>query len=302
LNLEREFLQAKFPNPLVLASGVLGVTGKLLAEAVNQGAGGVITKSIWLKSNKGHANPVIFADKHMMINAVGLSDAGIEKAKQEIEEYRRLTSLPLIANIVAVKIADFAEITERVSEINPDIIEVNISCPNVEEDHGKPFACDLPSAAQVVKTVRKNTNKPITIKLSPNVINISEIAKACEDAGADAITAINTVGPGMRINLELKAPILKNKAGGISGPAILPIAIKAVNDIRKAVKLPILGIGGVTSGRDAIELMMAGASLIGLGTAVHFRGIDVFRKICQEIEEWCEENKVSTLDEIIGII
>lgn len=249
----------------------------------------------------GHPNPVIIANDHFMLNAVGLPDAGIEKAHIEIGEYMKNKPAPLIANIVEAKIADFAEVAEKVTALGPDIIEVNISCPNVEDEFGKPFACSTHDAAAVTRAVRAKTKLPIVIKLSPNVMNIAEIARAVVDAGADGICAINTVGPGLLIDLETREPILANKVGGVSGPAIKPLALKAVYDIHKALPhVPIIGTGGILSGEDALEMIMVGATLVGVGTAVYYRGVDCFGKIADEMSTWCKKHGVRDLLEIRG--
>jgi len=296
-----DFCGVKFRNPLVLASGVLGVTGASLRFVVENGAGGVTTKSIWREGHAGHPNPVIIANDHFMLNAVGLPDAGIEKAHVEIGEYLKNKPAPLIANIVEAKIADFAEVAEKVTALGPDIIEVNISCPNVEDEFGKPFACSTHDAAAVTRAVRAKTKLPIVIKLSPNVMNIAEIARAVVDAGADGICAINTVGPGMLIDLETREPILANKVGGVSGPAIKPISLKAVYDIHKALPhVPIIGTGGILSGEDALEMIMVGATLVGVGTAVYYRGVECFQKMVDEMAAWCKKHGVQDLAEIRG--
>jgi len=302
-NLEVNFCGVKFKNPTVLASGILGVTAASLRNVIKNGAGGVTTKSIWLEEHKGHKNPTMFGTEHYFMNAVGLSDAGIEKAETEtFPEYMKNKPAPIIANIVAYKLADFGVLATRIDKLNPDIVEINISCPNVEDEFGKPFACSIVDAAAVTKIVRKVTKKPLIVKLSPNVLNIGEIAKACADAGADGFTAINTVGPGLAIDIDLRMPILANKVGGISGPAIKPIAVKAVYDVYKATKLPIIGTGGVMTGRDAIELMMVGARLVGIGTMVYYREVSGFKKVVKEINEWCDKNGVKDLKEIIGCV
>jgi len=302
MNLETEFLGVKFVNPLVVASGVLGVTGASLKFVVENGAGGVTSKSIWLKEHKGHKNPVIIANEHYMLNAVGLPDAGIEKARLELGKYMDNKPAPLIANIVAARVDDFGEVAEKVSELNPDIIEVNISCPNVESEFGKPFACSRADAAGVTKIVKSRTKIPITVKLSPNVENLVEIAKAVVDAGADGLTLINTIGPGMAIDLDMRSPILANKVGGVSGPAIKPIAVKCVYDVHKALpNTPIIGTGGITTGEDAIEIIMAGATLVGVGTAVYYRDVECFRLIAEEMSAWCDAHGVKNLSEIRGV-
>jgi len=302
-NLEIEFCGVKFRNPTVLASGVLGVTASSLKNVVRNGAGGVTTKSIWLEEHAGHKSPVMFGTPNYFMNAVGLSDAGIKKALEEtFPEYNENKPAPIIGNIVASKIADFALVAEEITKGNPDIIEVNISCPNVEDKYGKPFACDIMDAAAVTKVVRAVTDKPVIIKLSPNVSNIGEIAKACADSGADGFCVINTVGPGMAIDIDLRMPILANKVGGISGPAIKPVAVKCVYDVYKATGLPIVGTGGILTGEDAIEIMMAGARLVGMGTMVYYRGVEGFAEVVREIGEWCDKNGVKNLEEIIGAV
>jgi dihydroorotate dehydrogenase (NAD+) catalytic subunit len=303
MRLETEFCGVKFKNPLVLASGILGVTGDSLRFVVKNGAGGVTTKSIWLNEHIGHPNPVIVVNEHYMLNAVGLPDAGIEKAKIELGGYMKGQPAPLIASIVAGKISDFATIAEEVSRLKPDIIEVNISCPNVESEFGRPFACVAEDAANVTRTVKRKTKIPVIVKLSPNVSSIVEIAKAVVDAGADGICAINTVGPGMMIDLETRQPVLANKVGGVSGPAIKPIAIKAVYDIHKALPhVPIIGTGGVLTGEDAIEMVMAGATLVGVGTAVYYRDVKCFGLIANEMIAWGKKHKIQKLADIRGSV
>ena len=302
-NLGVNFCGVSFKNPTVLASGILGVTASSLKNVIRHGAGGVTTKSIWLQEHVGHKNPVMFGTPHYFMNAVGLSDAGMEKAVQEtFPEYNKRKLAPIIASIVASKIDDFGIVAEEISKCDPDIIEVNISCPNVEDQYGKPFACSVVDAARVTKLVREKTKKPVIIKLSPNVSNIGEIAKGCAAEGADGFCAINTVGPGMAIDINVRRPILTNKVGGVSGPAIKPMAVKCVFDVYKATKLPIVGTGGILTGEDAIEIMMAGARLVGMGTMVYYRGVEGFKKVVQEMNEWCDKNGVKNIEEIIGVV
>ncbi len=300
-NLEVKFCGAKFKNPLVLASGILGVTANGMAHVVDQGAGGVTTKSIWKNPHPGHKNPTMFGTEHYFLNAVGLSDAGITKATEELGSYIPKRKAPLIVNIVGGKKSDFGDIAEAIDKLKPDIVEVNISCPNVEEEFGKPFACDRVSAAEVTKLVKSKTRVPVIVKLSPNVENIVSIARAVEDAGADGITAINTAGPGMRWNIDLRAPLLANKVGGISGPAIFPLAVKAVYDIYRAVKIPILATGGINSGRDALEIMMAGGTLCGVGTAIYYHGDAFWKNATEEMSAWLDKNKFKKVTEIVGL-
>lgn len=314
------FCGVKFKNPLVLASGILGITASSLRNVVRHGAGGVTTKSLWLREHKGHRNPVIIANEYYMLNAVGVPDAGVPKAREEIGKYLTLRQArgqvqgeraPIIANIIADTVANFGETAEQIAEIHPDILEVNISCPNVEDEFGKPFACVASDAAAVTAEIKKRLKKlggqaakiPVSIKLSPNVEDIVEIARAVVDAGADGLTIMNSAGPGMAINIETRTPILANKVGGLTGPPLKPLAVKYIYDIHRALpKIPIIGTGGVLTGSDAIEMMMAGATLVGIGTGVHFRGVGIFKKVAEEMEKWCRANKVKKLKNIIGAV
>lgn len=299
-NLSVEFCGVKFDNPTVLASGILGVTASSLKNVVKNGAGGVTTKSIWLEEHPGHKNPTMLGTENWFLNAVGLSDAGVEKAVEEtFPEYNKGKKAPIIANIVETSAERFAKLTEEVDKCDPDIIELNLGCPNVEDSHGKPFACVAADAATVVKSCRERTRRPLIVKLTPNVADISHVAEVCAKAGADGFCAINTLY-GMAIDIDLRRPVLANKSGGLSGPGIKPSAIKAVYDIYRATGLPIIGTGGIMTGENAIEIMMAGARLVGMGTMVYYRGAEGFGKVAKEMQDWCEKNGVKSLEEIIG--
>ena len=289
----------KLDNPTILASGILGVTGSSLVNVADNGAGAVTSKSICLEERKGHSNPVLVEWEHGFINAVGLSNQGIEESLEEIRFAIRKTKKPVIANIFASRFEDFGIVAEQVSSAKPALIEVNISCPNVEDEFGKPFASNPEYARKVTEIVKNNTKIPVIVKLSPNVSDIKVIAKAVEEAGADAINAINTVG-GMVIDVYAAKPVLANKFGGLSGPAIKPVAVKCVYDIYKTVNVPIIGTGGIAYGKDVVEMMMAGASAVGIGTAVYYRGIDVFKKVCKELGEFMAKEGYSNLKQIIG--
>ncbi len=303
VDLSVQFCDVSFENPTVLASGVLGVTASSLRNVARQGAGGVTTKSLWLEEHIGHPNPVMFGTESYFLNAVGVPDAGIKKAKEEtFPEYNEDKPAPIIANIIAGSIDDFEEITREVSSCDPDIIEVNISCPNVEDEFGKPFACSAIDAARVTKIVKANTKKPVIIKLSPNVESITAIAESCAAAGADGFCLLNTSGPGLAVDIDLREPVLSNGVGGISGPGIKPLALRCVRDVYRATGLPIVGTGGVCNGRDLIEMMMVGARLVGIGTMVYYRGIEGFARVVEEAATWCEENGVKKIEEIIGVI
>jgi len=296
--LETEICGVKLDNPLILASGFLGVTASSLINVIDHGAGAVTIKSLGPEPRKGHHSPTIITWEQGMMNAVGLSNPGIDEGINEIREFKERCKKPIIASIFAFKKSLFGELAKKVKYA--DLLEINISCPNVEDEAGTPFALSCESAAEVTKIVKENTDIPVIVKLSPNSLNISSIAKQCELAGADAINMGNTLGPGLLINIESKKPILSNKFGGISGGAIKPITLKRVWDIYETVNIPIIGTGGVSSGRDAIEMIMAGAVAVGIGTAIYDNGIEAFSKINQEIEDFMKKNGYKKIEEMVG--
>lgn len=306
MDLQTQFLGQSFRNPFVTASGVLGVTADSMIDVVRHGAGGVTTKSIHLHPRKGHKNPTVveLGVDVGMINAVGLSGEGINSANEEYSLFKEKSpKTPLIVNIFGGTVEEFGEVAKKASVGVGDIIEVNISCPNVESEFGIPFSCDVSAAQEVTQIVKKYCpNKPIVLKLSPNVPSIGSIARGVEEAGADGICAINTLGPGMIIDPFVRAPVLANKVGGVSGKAIKPLALKCVWDISRAVSIPIIGTGGMETGLDAIEMIMAGATLVGVGTGVYSRGIDVFAKMEKEMQAFMESEGINNLDEIRAII
>jgi dihydroorotate dehydrogenase (NAD+) catalytic subunit len=293
-------LGSKFKNPLILASGIVDTTASSLVYAIENGAGAVTCKSISLEPRKGHNPPVIITNDIGMLNAVGLSNPGIDSSINEIREFKQRCQAPLIGNIFATSVADFKTATTKISKSGCDFLELNLSCPNVEDEFGKPFACDIDLAANLTKECKKASKIPISIKLAPNVPNIVDIAIAVEKAGADCITAINTT-PGMKIDIFSAKPVLTNKSGGYSGPPLKPIAVKCIFDIYQKVKIPIIGTGGITSGEDAIEFLMAGSSGLGIGSAVYYEGISVFNKINLEIRDFMREHNYENISDIIGV-
>jgi dihydroorotate dehydrogenase (NAD+) catalytic subunit len=282
-----ELCGAQLPNPLVLASGILGTEAELLARVAHAGAGAVTTKSCSLQPRAGHPNPTVLAWEHGLINAVGLANPGVEA---EVEQLVRTKALlkplgsALIASVFADTVKNFAQVAARVAQAWPDLVEVNISCPNVHDEFGTPFAADAGAAAEVTAAVKEAIagRMPVLVKLSPNVADIATIARAVEAAGADGISAINTL-TGMVIDVHARRPVLANRTGGLSGPAIRPLAVRCVYDICQAVNVPVVGMGGVSSGRDAVEMIMAGATAVGIGSAVYDEGPDVFGRVGTEM-------------------
>lgn len=289
-----QFLGKTLNNPMVLASGVLGNSSDILERVFETGCGLVTMKSIGPEPRDGHKNPTVIDLGSGMINAVGLPTPGYLNMENEWESLGK-RKFPIIASIYGGSVEEFQKVARFVSSKKPDFIEINISCPNSEK-HGMIFGVNPESSRDVVLAVKKVISVPLIAKLTPQALDIGEIAKACEDAGADAVCAINTLGPGMVIDIESHMPVLAFKKGGLSGPMIKPVAVRCVFDIYKAVKIPIIGLGGVTTGEDAIEMIMAGASLVGIGSAVRYRGIDVFAKVAKEMNFWLSDHNLSMED------
>jgi dihydroorotate dehydrogenase (NAD+) catalytic subunit len=293
----------RMPNPTVLASGILGLSHEVMARVARGGAGAITTKSCSITPRAGHHNPTILDWGYGLINAVGLSNPGVEVMVEEICAAKALLApleVPLIASIFADTIYDFGTAARFISEAEPDLIEVNISCPNVDAQYLQMFAADPYVAAQVTHRVKLNTDIPVLVKLSPNVTDVVGIAKAVVEAGADGITAINSLGPGIILDIETCRPVLAHGTGGVSGPAMRPIAVRCVRDICRAVDVPVLAVGGVTTGRDVIEMILVGATAVGIGSAVAHRGIEVFSEVCDEMEAYMGRHGYTNLAELRG--
>jgi dihydroorotate dehydrogenase (NAD+) catalytic subunit len=294
---------ARLPNPTVLASGILGLSQEILGRLARSGCGAVTTKSCSLQPRTGYHNPVIVDWGYGLINAVGLSNPGVEVMAEEIRLARqRLAPLdaPIIASIFANTIYDFGVVARYISEAQPNLIEVNISCPNLDARFEQMFATSPYVAAQVTRRVKENTKIPVIVKLSPNVEDIAKVAREVEAAGADAINAINSLGPGLLLDIETGQPVLANRWGGVSGPAIRPIAVKCVRDVCKAVKIPVIGTGGVTDARDAVEMILVGATAVGIGSAVNYRGMGVFGEVAAGVAKYMRRHGYARLEDFRG--
>ena len=293
----------RLPNPTILASGILGLSHAILVRVAQAGAGGVTTKSCSLKPRSGYPNPTILDWGPGLINAVGLSNPGVEVMVEEMRAAKEALAplgVPIIASVFAETIYNFGTVTRFVSEAEPDLIEVNISCPNIDDRYRQMFAADPYVVAQVTRRVKQNTDIPVLVKLSPNVTDVAKIAKAAEEAGADGITAINSLGPGLILDIETCRPVLAHGPGGVSGPAMRPIAVRCVRDICQAVDVPVVAVGGVTSGRDVVEMILVGATAVGIGSAVYYRGMAVFREVCEELRDYMERHRYGDLEAFRG--
>ena len=297
--LETRLCGVKLENPTILVSGILGSSAASLIRIANAGAGAVTKKSIGPAAREGHDNPTMVGVTGGYLNCMGLPSAGVEDAAEDLAIYKEACKTPIIASLYGTTVAEYASVAKAMDG-RADLLEANISCPNVQE-FGRSFSASCESAAGVVKAVKKATKTPLLVKLSPNVPNIGEIAREVEKAGADGIVAINTVGPGMVIDIKAKKPVLSNKTGGMSGPAIKPIMIRCVYEIYENVKIPIVATGGIMSGEDAAEAIMAGARAVGIGTGVRYRGIEVFKLVQEELARFMKEEKFKSIDEMVGV-
>jgi dihydroorotate dehydrogenase (NAD+) catalytic subunit len=290
----------KLKNPTMLAAGILGMSGASMLEVIRNGAGAVVTKSLGLKPRKGYANPTIVQLDCGIINAMGLPNPSVKWFAEEIQEIKQSKpDVPIIASVYGFSAEDFAKVAQKAEKIEADAVELNVSCPHVEGT-GCEIGQDPKLVAEVVKKVKATVKKPVILKLTPNVDDIVEIAEAGAKAGADAITAINTVRA-MKINVETAQPILANKFGGLSGPAIKPIAVRYVYEIYERVKLPIIGCGGVTTWEDAVEFLLAGASAVQIGSAIAWKDLSVFKSVTRGIDRYLERKGFRSVKDIVGL-
>lgn len=300
-NLSVNLAGISLQNPTILASGIMGVSAASLKFVEENGAGAVTLKSIGPTERSGHNNPTVFSWGEGIQNAVGLSNPGIDGSVEKITQSAEQLSIPVFGSMFADTIENFKRVGEKMAETGVSGIEVNLSCPNTEDDFGRMFALDPKMTSDLIKAVKSVVGAiPVFAKLSADTSEIAEMGKAAEAAGADAITAINTIS-GMVIDIRQKRPILKNKVGGISGPAIRPMGVRAVWNLYNAVKLPIIGTGGINTGEDAIEYIMAGATAVGIGSGVYYRGIDVFKKVCDEMSVFMDSEGYKSIEEMRGI-
>lgn len=304
VDLRVELAGLTLPGPLVLASGIWGCAAGTLVRAARDGAGAVTAKSCSLEPRVGHPNPTVLDWGAGLMNAIGLANPGAA-AERDILRQARAALVPLgvalIASVFGHTRADFAAAAQLVAEAEPDIIELNISCPNVEGEFGRPFALDPVAAAGVTAAVRRVYAGRLFVKLSPNAPDIVAVARAVADAGADGLTAVNTLGPGMVIDVRARRPVLANRAGGISGAALRPVALRCVYDIAAAVDLPIIGTGGVSSGDHALQMIMAGATAVGIGSALYGEGSSAFRRINGELAALMRQEGIARLAEVRGV-
>ena len=296
LNVNINKLELK--NPVMTASGTFGYGLEFNDFISIDEIGGIIVKGTTLEPRQGNAYPRMAEVPSGMLNCVGLQNKGVEYFCSNIYPQIKDIDTNMIVNVSGSTLEDYASCAARINELdNIPAIELNISCPNVKAG-GMAFGVTASGAASVVKAVREVYNKTLIVKLSPNVTSVVDIAKACEDEGADSVSLINTL-MGMAIDIEKRKPILSIATGGLSGPAVKPVALRMVWQVAKAVNIPVIGLGGISSAADAIEFLMAGATAIQIGTA-NFLDPTITIKVRDGINQWLDEHNISDVNDIIG--
>lgn len=298
VNLSVKIKGLSLKNPVMTASGCSGF-GEELADFYDVSRlGAILLKGITPRNRDGNLYPRMAETASGMLNAVGLQNKGVDYFISHIYPRIKNYDTPLIVNVNGSTIEEYIEVTEKINELDRiDAIELNISCPNVKEG-GMAFGVSCPSAAYVTREIRKAYNKTLIVKLSPNVTDIAEIAKATEDQGADSVSLVNTF-LGMAIDAEARKPLLSTVTGGLSGPAIKPIALRMVWQVSQAVKIPVIGLGGIMTATDAIEFFLAGASAIQVGTAI-FKDPFAPLQIIDGIQDYLNHHRFNDINDIIG--
>ena len=290
----------KLRNPIMTASGTFGYGEEFAPYMDLQTIGAIVTKGLSLKPRAGNPTPRIVETPAGMLNAIGLQNVGIDAFIEKKVPFLRTVDTPCIANFFGGTVDEYVEVARRLDAV-PEVaaLEMNISCPNVKEG-GIVFGSDPDCAAGVVAACRKATGKPLIVKLSPNVTDVVTMAKACVDAGADALSLINTL-VGMAIDIKKRRPVLANITDGLSGPAIKPIALRMVWQVARAVDVPLIGIGGIMSATDVVEFLLAGATAVQVGTA-SFVTPGISQQIAHDLQQWMQENGVADVRSLIGAL
>lgn len=299
INTKVKIAGVEFKNPVTVASGTFG-HGEEFAELVDiNRLGAVTTKGVANIPWEGNPTPRIAETYGGMLNAIGLQNPGVDTFIERDLKFLKEKDTKIIVNICGRSISDYVETVERLSDEDVDMFEINISCPNVSHG-GIAFGTNVDSVKEITSQIKAHSKKPIIMKLSPNVTDITEIAKGAEAAGADALSLINTI-TGMKIDINKRCFAIANKTGGMSGPAIKPIALRMVYQVANAVKIPIIGMGGISTPEDAIEFLLAGATMVSVGTA-NFINPNASILVAEGIEKYLDNNGFKDVNEIIGLV
>jgi len=285
-------------NPTILASGILGYSAESLNRVAKGGSGAVITKSVGITPRMGYSNPTVVQAESGLINAMGLPNPGIEVYAKEIRFSKTLLRVPVIVSVFGYSAEEYAAVAKKAVEAGADAVELNVSCPHVKQT-GAEIGQSPKLLGEVVQAVKAAISKPLIVKLSPNVADITVLAKEAVKSGADVLTAVNSV-KAVAIDVETMRPILSNVKGGLSGPAIKPIAMRCIWDLAEAFDVPIIGCGGVTDWRDAVEFFLAGASAVQIGTAVA-EDIGVFQAVNKGVESYLRKKSFRSVKDIVGL-
>lgn len=288
-----------FSNPLIAASGTFGFGREYGEFYPLSKLGGISCKGITLKRRDGNPPPRIAETPSGILNAVGLQNPGVDVFIKEDLPWLKQQNTTVIANIAGNTVEEYCQMAEKLSETAVDMIELNISCPNVKSG-GVQFGTSCESVGNITAEVRRFCKKPLIVKLSPNVTDIASIAKAAEASGADAVSMINTL-TGMRIDINTRRPIIRNNTGGLSGAAVFPVAVRMVWQVANAVKIPIIGMGGISKWEDAVEMLMAGATALQIGTIL-FSDPYAPVKICEGLNKFLDGNNIKSVTELTGTV
>lgn len=286
-----------FKNPIITASGTFGFGQEYARLYDISKLGGISCKGTTLHERPGNLPPRIAETPSGILNSVGLQNPGVDEFIEKDLPFLKQQNIAIIANIAGSQIDDYVETVSKLNGTGVDMIELNISCPNVKQG-GASFGTSAKSAQEITSAVRKVTDIPLMVKLTPNVTDITEIALAVEAAGADAVSLINTL-TGMRIDIKSKRPILKNNTGGMSGPAVFPVAVRMVWQVANKVKIPVVGMGGISKWEDAVEMMLAGASAVQIGTA-NFTDVYTPLKVLMGLNDYLDSNNYNSVNDIVG--
>ncbi len=296
-NLQTKLSTLRLNNPTLLASGFLDVSGKLMVRVAGSGAGGVVTKSIAPNPNPGYANPTVFEVEGGLINAMGLPNPGVAEFLKEMEIVRQ-AKIPVIASVYGKNPDEFASVAVKLETAGASAIELNLSCPHAQKL--MEFGQDPHLAGEVTGAVKSAVEVPVFAKLAQETSSLLEIAGAVLGAGADGITAINTIRS-TSIDISVRKPVLSNIFGGLSGKAIKPIAVRCVYEIAREYHVPIMGVGGVYDWKDAVEFILAGASAVQIGTAITYRGLKVFNEVAEGIKQYMETYGFRSMRDMVGL-
>lgn len=298
VDLSVEILGMKLSHPLMLASGILGETGELLLAAHRAGASAVVTKSIGLQPKDGHQNPTVYPMEFGMLNAMGLPNPGIAEFEREMEVLKG-SGANVIGSIFASRPADFASLAKKMEQYGAMAVELNLSCPHAR-GYGSEVGSSPASVRRIIKSVVSSVGIPVLAKLTPNISDICSLGLAAEEAGASAVVAINTL-KAMCLDPRLRKPVLGNRFGGLSGRAIKPIGIRCVFELYEALSIPIIGVGGIWTGIDVAEYIMAGASAVQIGSVICEKGLEAFSTLEKELREFMKEEGLTSVTRMRGV-